>query len=70
MVQNLFNPPRKVKMKLVGLDGNAFVIMDAWQRNAKKQGWNDTDIETVLEEAQYSNYNHLVATIMAHSEGD
>ncbi|QMT41288.1 hypothetical protein [Neisseria shayeganii] len=70
MVQNLFNSPRKVKMKLVGLDGNAFVIMGACQRNAKRQGWNDADIETVLEAAKSSNYNHLVSVIMEHSEGD
>lgn len=70
MVKNIFNPPRKVKMKLVGLDGNAFIIMGAWQRNAKRQNWSDEDIEKVLEEAQSSNYNHLLSVIIEHSDGD
>lgn len=55
---------KKVKMQLVGLDGNAFSIMGAFQRNARKQGWTADEIKAVFDEAMSGDYNHLLATIM------
>ena len=40
---------KKVKMNLVGLDGNAFVLMGAFSRNAKRQGWTKEEIDVVLQ---------------------
>ena len=54
---------KKVKMELVGLDGNAFVIMGAWRINALRQGWSQEEVRAVLKEAQSGDYNHLLATI-------
>lgn len=51
-------------MQLVGLDGNAFSIMGAFQKNARKQGWTTDEINAVLNEAKNGDYNHLLATIM------
>ena len=63
---NLFNPPKFVKMTLVGIDGNAFAIMGAFQREARRQGWTSEEINKVLEEARSSNYDHLLVTIDSH----
>ena len=30
---------KKINLKLVGLDGNAFSIMGAFQRQARKENW-------------------------------
>ena len=38
-MENLFSPPMRVTMNLVGLDGNAFALMGAFQKNARRQGW-------------------------------
>jgi hypothetical protein len=54
---------KKVKMQLVGLDGNAFVIMGTWRSNALRQGWSQEEVRAVINEAQSGDYDHLLATI-------
>lgn len=63
---NLTN--KKVKMQLVGIDGNAFAILGAFNRAALKQKWTHEEIQTVIDEATSSDYNHLLATIVYHTE--
>ena len=58
----------KVIMKLVGEDGNAFAILGRFNREARRAGWSEEDIKSVLNEARSSDYNHLLATIMEHVE--
>lgn len=57
---------KKVKLKLVGLDGNAFSLMGAFQSAARKQGWLKEDIKKVLDECRTSDYSHLIVTLNAH----
>jgi hypothetical protein len=57
---------KKVKLKLVGLDGNAFSVMGAFNRQARKEGWTEAEINTVLKDAMSSDYHHLLATIAKH----
>ena len=59
---------KKITLELVGLDGNAFAVMGAWQRQAKREKWSQEDIDIVLEDAMSGDYNHLLATIMAYSD--
>nr|DAY41728.1 MAG TPA: hypothetical protein [Caudoviricetes sp.] len=65
-MSNLFNPPKYVELRLVGLDGNAFSLLGAFQRAARRQGWNSEDIQKVLEEAKSSDYDHLLLTLVSH----
>lgn len=58
----------KVKMRLVGLDGNAFSIMGAFQSEARKQGWDKESITEVLNRAMSGDYNHLLRTIVEVTE--
>jgi len=37
MVQNLFTPPKFVKLTLVGLDSNAFFLMGEFRYRAKNK---------------------------------
>ena len=57
-----------VKMNLIGLDGNAFALLGAFSREAKKQGWTEEQIETVTKEAKKGSYNHLLCTLMDNIE--
>lgn len=57
---------KKVKMTLVGLDGNAFYLMGAFSKNAKRQGWTQEEVTTVLDECRSSDYDNLLMTLMAH----
>lgn len=61
-------PP--VKLKLVGQDGNAYLIMGRFQAAARKAGWPKAEIEKVLDDARSSDYNHLLYTIMKHTKGN
>jgi hypothetical protein len=54
---------KTVNLNLVGVDGNAFVIMGVFRKQARKEGWTEQEINLVMEEAKSSDYNHLLATI-------
>jgi hypothetical protein len=54
---------KKVKLKLVGIDGNAFSIMGAFRSAAIKQGWTQDEISALLEKAMEGDYYHLLKTI-------
>jgi len=51
---------------MVGLDGNAFAIMGAFQRQARREGWTPAEIKEVLDKAKSGDYSHLIATIADH----
>ena len=57
---------KRVQLELVGLDGNAFSVMGAFQRQARKEKWTQAEIDVVLKEAMSDDYNHLLATIAKH----
>jgi hypothetical protein len=55
-------------MRLDGLDGNAFSLLRAFQREAARQGWSREAIEAVTRQARSRGYSHLLATLLAHTE--
>lgn len=59
---------KTVNLELVGVNGNAFMIMGVFQRQAKREGWSQSEIDAVLTEAKSSDYDHLLATIVNHCE--
>jgi hypothetical protein len=60
--------PKKIRLRLVGLDGNAFFLMGAFARQARKEGWTKAEIDAVLNEAKSRDYDHLLCTLSAHCE--
>ncbi len=65
----LFNSGRKIQLDLHTLDGNAFCLMGAFQRQAKRERWNELDIRLVLDECKSGhNYDHLVQTLIKFTE--
>lgn len=61
---------KKVKLNLVGIDGNAFSIMGAFSNQARKEGWTKEEINEVFTEAKSGDYNHLLSTISDHCDND
>jgi hypothetical protein len=59
---------KKVKMNLVGLDGNAFSLMGAFSRNAKQQGWTKDEIDVVLKICMSGDYENLISTLVEYTE--
>ena len=61
---------KKVKMQLVGLDGNAFALIGVWRREAKRQGWTAEEIKTVTDEAMSGDYNKVLTTLMDNTQSE
>ena len=61
---------KKVNLQLVGLDGNAFVLLGAFQRQARKEGWSAEEIKDVLDECKSGDYDNLLRTLMKHCDSD
>jgi hypothetical protein len=53
-------------VKLVGEDGNAFAVLGACQRAARKAGWDDERWHKVRDEMMAGDYNHLLGTAMKY----
>ncbi len=57
---------KKIDLDLVGIDGNAFAIMGAFQKQARKESWTQEEIKVVLDKAKSGDYDHLLQTIMSY----
>lgn len=57
---------KKVKLKLQGLNGNAFNLMAAFRQQARIEKWTDAEIDQVLTECKSGDYDHLLQTLIAH----
>lgn len=53
-------------VKLIGQDGNAFMILGMCQRAARKAGWTADRIQEVMAEMKSGDYNHLLGTAMKY----
>jgi len=59
---------KKVKLQLVGIDGNAFMIMGAWKKAARQQGWTPDEIDAVITDATSGDYDHLLSVLIDNTE--
>jgi len=59
---------KKVKLNLVGCDGNSFAVLGAFKKAAREQGWRYDEITRVTEEAMSGDRDHLLSTILSHVE--
>lgn len=55
-------------VKLAGGDGNAYAILGACKRAARKAGWSDEKWMRFREEATTRDYDHLLQTVMRDFE--
>lgn len=62
--------PKPVQLDLTTVDGNAFAIMGAWSRQAKREGWTQEQRDHVLNDAKSSDYQHLLYTIQEQCDAD
>jgi len=59
---------KTVNLNLVGLDGNAYSLMGAFQRQARKENWTQEEIKIVIDECTSDDYNHLLCTLMSYTD--
>jgi hypothetical protein len=58
---------KKVKLNLVGETGNAFWLIGSFKRQARKEGWTEDEIKSVVDEAKAGDYDHLLLTLMNYT---
>jgi hypothetical protein len=59
---------KTVTLNLAGLDANAFVLLGHFSKAARAQGWNQQEIDLILEECQSKDYNHLLNVLSLHTQ--
>lgn len=52
-----------VALNLVGQNGNAFALLAAFHRAARKDDWTPSEIEGVTKECESGDYHHLLMTL-------
>lgn len=52
-----------ITVELIGIDSNAFSILGACTRAMRKAHLTQSEIDTFMQEATSSNYDHLLATV-------
>lgn len=64
-------PEKKLKKDIFDdeIDGNAFVVLGTFARQAKQEGWSLDEIAEVRQEAMSGDYDHLLRTVMKYTEG-
>jgi hypothetical protein len=58
----------KVKLDLVGLDGNAHSLMGAFRKAARQPKADPAWVTSVLEDCMSGDYNHLLTVLMDATE--
>ncbi len=59
---------KTVNLNLVGINGNAFALMGAFRKQARKEQWTEEEISAVLKEARSADYDYLVFVLSNHCE--
>jgi len=59
---------KKVKLELVGLDGNAFSLMGAFSKQARLEGWTKEEIKLITDACMAGDYDNLLCVLMTHCE--
>jgi len=59
---------KRVKLTLVGLNNNAFFLMGAFQKQARKEDWTKEEIDEVLNKCTSGDYDHLLQTLIGVCE--
>ena len=59
---------KKVKLNLVGQNGNAFVLLSLFRQRAKLEKWTKEEIQAVLDKAMDSDYSNLLTILSRFCE--
>ena len=57
-----------VSLYLDEIDGNAFALMGAFRKQARREGWSPEEIDAVIEECMKGDYDNLLQVLMEHCE--
>ncbi len=58
---------KKVEVRLVGEDGNAFSILGRVSKAMRRAGWTQAEVEEYIAEATSGNYDNLLRITMEYT---
>lgn len=61
---------KAINFNQVDLDGDSTYILKQFERQAKSEGWTPEEIKGVVDEAGQGDYDHLLNTLLKHSNVD
>jgi len=56
---------KKLNLDIENIDGNAFMLMGFFSKEARRAKWSDKQIKKVLDDCQSGDYDHLVQVLMS-----
>ncbi len=59
---------KKIKLDLCEIDGNAFALIAAFNRQARKEGWTKEEISEVVKKAKSGDYGNLLRVLYQHTK--
>ena len=59
-----------IKVRLIGEDGNAFMVLGKVRAALRRAGYGREFIKAFTDEATSGDYNHLLATVMQVAEAE
>jgi hypothetical protein len=59
---------KKIDLDLTEVNGNAFSLLAAFQRQARREGWSADEIKSVLDDARSEDYEHLLRTLIKYCD--
>lgn len=67
--EEVVSKKKPVKLKLVGMDGNAFGLLAAFRRQARTEGWTPEEVKVVSDKSMSGDYDQLLATLLEVTHG-
>jgi hypothetical protein len=58
---------KRVTLTLVGLDGNAYALLGAFSKQARKEGWTSAEVSAVIKRATSGSYDNLLSVLLDHT---
>lgn len=59
---------KTIKLDIAGLNSNAFFLLGAFEKQARRERWTIEEIATVTTEAKKGDYGHLLATLLDYCD--
>ena len=58
---------KTITLDLTSIDGNAFALLSAFKKQAKREGWTPEEIDSVIKEATAEDYDNLLKVLIRHT---
>lgn len=58
----------RVKLKLIGEDGNAYAILGKVRKQMKQEGWTKEEIKEYMDKATSGDYDNLLRVTMEYAD--